>query len=210
MTRILPHVVGCPDVTAKEALLDTAIEFCEKTLIIRQTLDPLDTESDVLEYELFAPTNQEIVYPIQVWFKGQLLQPVAADLIKNVQAYATETISDFVPIKGAPAQYFWLSAGVLGLFPIPNKSELGAITVRAALKPTRTATQLDDVLFNSWADALVAGTLARLHMMKDQPWASADRALMRAREFRISIQRARVEASIGRVRTSLSVCMRGF
>lgn len=209
MSRILPHVAGCPDTVAQEALLDTAIEFCEKTLVVRQTLDPLDTVAGALEYPLDAPSQQTVILPISVWFKTRLLQPAAADNIRNVQAYSTEVV-DFTEVQGEPVQYFWTSNETIGLYPLPEETESSTLVVRAALKPTREATQLENVLFDDWLDVLVAGTLARLHFMKDQPWGSADRALIRSREFRAGVQRARMEGSIGRVRTSLSVRPRAF
>lgn len=211
LSRIMLHVAGCPNVTAEQALLDAAIEFCEKTLVIQQTLEPLYTEEGIAEYELTAPSNQSVViHPTQVWFKTQLLQPVAAAHIQNAQAYNTSN-PGFQNAEGYPRQYFWLSPGLIGLYPVPDTTEADALTVRAALKPSRTASQLEDVLYDNWLDPLVAGTLARLHMMKDQPWASADRALLAQREFRAGIQRARIESSTGRVRGSVSVNLRrGF
>lgn len=206
MSRILPHVAGCPDITAQEALLDTAIDFCEKTLIVQQTLDTIDTVVDTIEYELTAPRHQAVVLPVAVWFKTTLLEPVPVQAIRNVQAY-TNTGE---PMEGPPRQYFWTAANTIGLYPIPDAAETAALVVRAALKPTRSATQLEDVLYEDWIDTLAHGTLARLHMMKDQPWASADRALLHGREYRAGTQRARIEQSTGRIRTTLSVRMRSF
>lgn len=210
LTRVMPHVIGCPDVTAQQALLDTAIEFCEKTLILRQTLDPFDTEANTLEYELLSISNQELVtYPVQVWFKGTLLQPASADMIAAVQAYRTDTPGINL-VTGDPTQYFWTAQRTLGLYPVPSTSETGVLTARVAVRPTRSATSLNDILYEDWVEALAAGTLARLHMTKDQPWASADRALIQHRYFKECIQRARAEAMGGRVRGSTSVRMRSF
>lgn len=209
LSRILPHVTACPEVVAKEALLDTAIEFCEKTLVVRQTLDPLSTDEGVLEYEVFPPAGEAVICPLQVWFKSRYLEPVAADLIRSVQAYNID-VPDVTAISATPTQYFWTAPSTIGLYPVPDTSEVSTLTVRAALKPTRSATTLEDVLYDNWIDVIVAGTLARLHMMKDQPWASADRALVQAQKFRAGTQRARIEGTVGRVRGSLSVRMRGF
>lgn len=206
MSRILPHVAGCPDVVAQEALVDTAIEFCEKTLVVQQTLDPVSTQAGIIEYSLDAPTNEMVVAPVSAWYKTTLLQPVSAQEIRNVQAYSVA----FSPQENSPTYYFWTAPGTVGLYPIPSTSEPSVITVRAALKPTRDATTLEDVLYDDWIDTLVAGTLARLHMMKDTNWASADRALIHSREFRVGVQRARIESSMGRIRTSVSVRLRGF
>jgi hypothetical protein len=209
MSRILPHVPACPDVVAQEALLDAAIEFCEKTLVVRQTLSVLGTTANTMEYTLSAPAGEAVVAPIQAWFKGRLLEPVAADLIGNVQAFNTSPVEVTVT-KAGPTHFYWTAPSKIGLYPVPDDTEASTLTVRAALKPTRTATQLEDVLYDDWIDALMAGALSRLHAMKDQPWASADRSLIRAREFRNSVQRARAEGTTGRVRASLYVRQRGF
>jgi hypothetical protein len=209
MSRILPHVSGCPDVLAQEALLDTAIEFCEKTLVVQQTLDPLPTVSGEVEYTLEAPAHQAVVMPVAAWFNTTMLKPVAANEVRNVQAY-TNFVSGFELAEGDPTHYFWVAPGSVGMYPIPDATTDGTITVRAALKPTRTATQLEDVLFDDWIDPLVSGTLARLHASKDQIWSSADRSLLRSREFRAGVQRARIEQSMGRIRTTLRVQLRGF
>lgn len=210
LTRILPHVAGCPEITAQEALVDTAIEFCEKTLVLRQTLDQFSSEAGELEYELYPVNTQEtVVCPVQVWFKTTLLEPISADLVANVQAFRTDTPGTTL-LEGAPRQYFWTAERTLGLYPVPDTDEDGTVTVRAAMRPKRDATALNTVLYDDWIEAMAAGTLARLHSMKDQPWASSDRAVIQRRYFRECLQRARVEGSSGRVRGSLSVRMRSF
>lgn len=209
MSRILPHVTGCPDVLAEEALLDTAIEFCEKTLIIQKTLDPMSARRGASEYELDAPSDQEVILPVSVWFKTRKLVAVPADNVWNVQAFNLR-VPGTDAVEGEPTAYFWVANRTIGVYPVPEETHSAAITVRAALKPKRTATQLEDALFDDWIDPMVTGTLARLHAMKDQAWSSADRALLRSREFRASVQRARMEGSVGRVRGNLSVRMRSF
>lgn len=209
MSRILPHVAGCPDVVAEEALVDTAIEFCEKTLVVQQSLYPMDTVAGVLEYEFVPPRYQMVIMPVGVWFKTQKLEAVPADAIRSVQAYNIN-VPGHTELEGDPRQYFWTAANTIGVYPVPKETVAASLTVRVALKPTRSATQLENVLFDDWVDVLVAGTLARLHAMKDQTWASSERGLLRGREFRAGLQRARMESSVGRVRASLSVRMRGF
>jgi hypothetical protein len=204
MTRILPHVAGCPDVTAQEALVDTAIEFCEKTQIVQQTLAPISTVINTLSYTVTGPTDQVVAMPVGVWFKTVPLEPVPVHEIENVQAFNPD-LPDTDLFTGIPICFVWTAPATIALYPIPDESEADVVTVRASLKPSRTATTLADVLFDDWCDALVHGTLARLHMFKDQPWASADRALLHAREFRGYVQRARIEQSKGRVRTSMRV-----
>jgi hypothetical protein len=210
MSRILPHVSGCPDVLAEEALLDTAIEFCEKTLVVQKTLPPVSTLPEQINYTLTPPTHQAVLLVLAAWFKGALMEPVASQEVLNVQGYTTTVPGYEHLFRGDPTQYYWTAPNTLCVFPIPDDTDSDSILVRVATKPSRSATQLEDVLFDDWVDALVAGTLARLHATKDQAWSSSDRSLLRSREFRLAVQRARMEGATGRVRTTLSVKMRRF
>jgi hypothetical protein len=210
MSRIIPHVSGCPDVLAHEALVDTAIEFCEKTLIIQRTLPPISTIPDTINYTLTPPTEQLVHMVLSAWFKGALMEPVASQEVLNIQGFTTTVTGYEHLFRGDPTQYYWTAPSTLCVFPIPDETDADSILVRAATKPARSATQLEDALFNDWAEALAAGTLARLHATKDQAWSSADRALQRSREFRQFVQRARIEGATGRARTTLHVKLRSF
>ena len=206
---VLPYVMGCPKATVRRALVDAAIEFCETTQLVQQTLDVADTEQGNVECALFPPRYQAVAMPLKVWFKGNLLSPAADAHVQAVQTYNAEPVGVEIT-TGDPREYFALGANKLGLYPVPESTEAGTITVRAALKPTRSATQLEDVLFEDWAEVIAAGALMRLHQTAGQPWSDAVQAVARERAFRVGMNRARIEASRGRTRGELRVTPRAF
>ena len=42
-SRVLPYVVGCSEPMARQAVLDSAIKFCDQSNVIRQTVDAFST-----------------------------------------------------------------------------------------------------------------------------------------------------------------------
>jgi hypothetical protein len=204
---VLPYAMGCPEVSAQRALVDSAIEFCEKSLLVRATLTPVSLVAGTYTYTPAVPTHEAMVMPVGVWFKGAELAPVAADAIRNPQAFAS-SIPDVTAETGDPREFFALTAGQLGLYPIPDTTESGVLLVRAALRPTRAATELEDVLFNDWVEAIAAGAMSRLMRSHGQPFTDPVEGARRAMEFYQAINRARIEGSRGRVRADLAVRMR--
>jgi hypothetical protein len=57
-------------------------------------------------------------------------------------------------------------------------------------QPTIAATEVGDVLLNTWADEVSAGCKARLMAMLGKPWANAAMAQMYAADYERGVQRA--------------------
>ena len=186
LSRLLPQVPGCSEPLAYQSLVDSAIEFCEKSLILRQDLDAFFSVDGRRVYDLDPPTaNHAIARVISVTADGRQLTglfeedypSLGADTGRPLAFYTTRIDNEFV----------------LNLYPVPD--ERLRVVVHAALKPTRGTTQVDDDLYNNWADAIMDGV----------NYASA-----MASSAREKTARARIEAYHGRVRGGTSVKMRPF
>lgn len=74
-TEIAPRVAlmapSCPQPVIMRAVEDAAIEFCTRTWIYREILDPVPITADVQEYEIDAPSNKsEIIGLLSVTKDG--------------------------------------------------------------------------------------------------------------------------------------------
>lgn len=205
LPRLLPSVPGCPDPTARQALLDSAIEFCEETALVRITTDP-QVAAGVSVYEVEVPLGQKVAITQRAWYGRQELMPAMSSMVSNVDAYT------FVPSdpNQVPHSFLESAPGEITLFPAPGVLATGQVTFRAATKPSRSATSVADVLYEDWAEAIVAGALKRLHAIPDTPYFSDNHAIRRAAEFQLGINRARAEAQRGRVRGSITTAPRRF
>ena len=201
-SRVLPHVLGCPEPTAEQAVLDAAIDFCERTLVVQHDLAPVSLVRGRADYALTPPVSTEVAQVMSAWINGNRLHPVARKHYGQKSSY-----------EGIPASFVSLvraeTAG-LQLLPTPNEDLADALVVRVALRPTRSAVELPDVLLNEWADAVVAGALYRLHDVPAQPYTNEAKALSYMQRFYLHCTRAKAEANRGRVVSSMSVNMRSF
>lgn len=201
-SRILPHVIGCPEPLAQQAVVDAAIEFCEATLICAVDLDPIDVQRGVNQYELDLPSQTALSQILSVVYDGFCLSPVPSSRVVETRTY-----------EGHPTYYYTRDVDevlVLTLYPTPNKNISAGLRVRVATRPTRTATQVHSVLFNDWSDAIVDLALARLMDIPGQSFTNESKAVLHRQKAKTRITEARLEALRGRTMSSMSVSMRRF
>lgn len=206
---VMPFARSCPQEVAEQAILDAAIDFCEQTGVLQRTLDPLDVGAGVMEYELLLPTKQELVQVKRAWFKGSELTPVAVEAVGIPQAWRDD-VPGVTPQAGDPQAFYSSSRNSIAVYPRPRIAEEGVLTVRAATKPSRSATQLEDELFEDWVEAIAAGALMRLHAAPGTAYTDTTRSETRRTEFQVAVNKAKYRANFGRTRGELAVTMRPF
>jgi hypothetical protein len=200
--RILPYLPGCPEPLVDQVLLNSAIEFCEASLTLRQNLDVFRTVVGKVEYDLDPPTkNHDINRVMGVTLNGKELRPGMFEAIRND-----------LPTAAAIPRGFYTdrtdNTFTLRLSPPPDK--VYPVTVAVTLRPARTAVLLDDDLYNIWIDPVVSGAIARAMQIPNQQftdYARADQLLAEAARLTNS---SRIEGNYGLVRGSMRVRARPF
>ena len=66
------------------------------------------------------------------------------------------------------------------------------LTYRYSLRPTETAATLPDMVYNIYAEAIVAGAKAKLLALPDKAWTNDKLAMQHQAEFRNRINRAKI------------------
>ena len=200
--RILPYLPGCPEPMVDQVLLNSAIEFCEMSMTLRQNLDSFRTVVGKVEYDLDPPTkNHDINRVMGVTVDGRELSPGLFEAIRNDLPTAVAIPRGFYTDRTD-------NTFTLRLSPPPDK--VYPVTVSVTLRPSRTAVLLDDDLYNIWVDPIVSGAIARAMQIPDQPFTD----LARAQELLMSAAKqtnsSRIEGNYGLVRGSMRVRARSF
>ena len=211
LSRLLPHVMGCPDVTAKQALLDSCIEFCEETLLVQHTSPPQTATANVGTYTLTLPepTHQAVAMVQKMWFGTSLLSVAASNDVSNILALTSPAGTESAA-TGTPSVYYEISPGLVGIYPRPETTQASMISARLASKPLRTATQVDDILYTDWVETIVAGAIGRLCETAGQPYSNPSLAASGYAKFWRDVSKATNLAKRGRVVTSMYVTPRAF
>lgn len=177
-----------------QALVDSAIAFCEESLVQREVLDNLQTAVNINAYELDTPAQQQVARVISVSLDGQSLKSIPADM---KPAGSSQT--------GKPAGYYTRRNGSqleLVFVPTPDKSY--SLGVEVALRPNRSATQLEDDLYELWVEPIVAGAVARITAIPNQPFSDPHKSTSAYASALMGARRARNEGAYGRLRGSIT------
>jgi len=182
---VVLYVQGCADLMVRKELQRTFRDFCANTgalrLIVRKTL-----LKDVIEYNLTLPSACLIDSAYRV-MRGDCKLNAGED-------YALED-GDTVKIiiaEGATAS-------------IDDSSETKTyLDVYCILRPQVASEDCPTFFLTRYADAIVSGTLARLHLMSRRPWSDPTMANVEMGEYTNWKSRATVDAIAGHTAGGLS------
>lgn len=200
LPRILPYAPACSDPLAEQALLDAAIEFCERSLVLRQQLDPFQTTAGIVEYDIQPYSPQlDVARVLAVTLDNLPVNPLFADDV----GIPTVTSND--------PRWFYTQRDEqnqlqLCLSPVPGEAQTAAVLI--ALRPDKSATELADMLFHTWDEVLSYGALARILRVPGQSFTDGAAATYYLQRFNAGVTKARTEGGYGHVRGATRVAPR--
>ena len=188
----------------EQKLLDTCIDFCDLTSIVIVNLEPTRVRQGQAEYDIDVPPGTTTATLLDVWYGDAPITPVGPEWF-TLPSALNSTVGGQASTTGTPQFAGIVVSDVIRLYPIPDATEPSMLTVRVATRPLRTAAEVDDSLFENWAEAIVWGAAERLHGVPNQPYTNPSREVTAHGVYRSWVNRARIEATKGRVRSSAAV-----
>jgi len=176
---ITPHLSGCQVATIKLYLASTAADFFARTYLWREQINGITVSTGVVDYELDPDAG------------------LVEDIISVVYGEATLTRTDLRLIgaeklseTGEPRE-FWVQAdNNIRIFPIPQTGT--TLKIYAVLKPSRSGSGVEDWIYETWADAIVSGTISQLAKIPGKEWTDVAMAEMHKGLFEKAITNARI------------------
>jgi len=175
---ITPEVSGCPTASVDFALTHAATEFCDRTHLWREYLDPEETQEDEPEYKLIGSGVIAAV------------TDVAIDGCSLRHLHFNDVPPERVQDRGRPRGFLLVNDDTIRLFPVPDAEYL--FTAQVVLKPSKTARGVEDFLYESYADILIDGALYRLRRIPDKEWTNLQLAELNRLNFERGLAKARV------------------
>lgn len=166
--------------------------LCERSRVWRTNFQ-LDTIADQASYDVsgyFSP-SLELVDIISMKPVGGG-EPVRA----KTQAWLDENVTSWRSETSSVAKYFVMeSNNTIRLVSTPAETATDAYYVRAAIKPTINATDVDDLIHNKFSELLYHGAKAFLFMTPRKPWTDLQLAQYHQSMFELGIPEARAKAA---------------
>jgi hypothetical protein len=201
LPEILPQLPACSDLIAVNAVRNACIDFCTGSLFWNETLDPVTVTDTDFPYDLEAPSGARVVSVMSVAVDGKSISPVFLDALEKVTNWRTATAS-------APTAFCQPNPSQMFLY--PRLDVPVSMVVRAAFAPSRTATNVDSLVYNEYLEEIAAGAMGKLMKMPGQPWSNPETGVYYSDMFEKAITDAASRVNKSFSRSDVAVAMRAF
>lgn len=186
---VLPGLPYCPVALAVQKLRLAAREFFRMSWVWRADHEAIALVANQATYALTVPAGAEVRALCNVRLEGNRFDPVRREVLESQYGdWAAQTAEK-------PQRWFMADEATLLVWPKPTANLANAVTLRMILRPTLTASGIDDRLFNLYAEGIAHGAIAELQRMPDKPWTSFDSALIESGLFKRAWADAKIAAS---------------
>jgi len=157
-----PHlfvsVMGCSIPLADHEIRNAAIDFLTRTRAWCVWLDPITTVADVREYDFELPSNSDVVRVERATVGGN---PV------TVSSYRSSITNPATSASGSGELYTVDTK----TFVLTDSYSAGqSLEIQASLRPSRTATGIENFLFDQFYLNILEGAKARLLSLSGTPF----------------------------------------
>jgi hypothetical protein len=151
LTLFLPlirgRLPGCPDLILYDAVRDTSIEFCKRTLLLTETV-AVTVVAATTRYTL-APTTGQHWELVRLRRDETDLEPSSREGVLTLGLDQKE---------GPPGYYYLEGNTQLVLAPVPDAGE--TLSALVTVRPADNATTIPDVLWSDYREPIAAGARA--------------------------------------------------
>jgi hypothetical protein len=182
---VLPSVSGCPEPTLLHHLRQAAIEFCGRTLVWQQDLDPITSVAATDSYLLPMPADAKLV-------------KLLAFTIDGTEAFVvTPEKGRRLAVQASSRDVAWTDDRTnVRINPVPGADGLQYV-FKAALKPSQAAVAIPDEVGEHYARDIANGALAALLDLENVPWANPVKAATRRIDFEARMGRVAAQVAKG-------------
>lgn len=201
VTRLAPSVPGAPNVVVEQYVRDAAIEACERTLAWRYEQPKIRLTQGVHDYAYEPPDDAEVHAVITATVNGERITPMSLDQLHDIYPKWPYGGPDE---QATPRYITQLDVDNFAVAPIPD-STVYDFRMIVALKPLRTATEMDKTVLDDLENVIMHGALQHLLVLPDRTWSDRELASYHSKQFAFKLSERRARANLGAGRSSMRV-----
>jgi hypothetical protein len=211
--RLQPIVPGCPRPTIVQYIQEAAIRVCERTLAWRYQQHKFDLIPGTYVYTYNKPLDTQVHAVFGAIMNDSPLEVLTLDhALELYPAWADKYTAsgDIAQYGSEPRSVTQISPHQFAVLPLPDAQRTYTVRMFYALKPTRSATGMDEVLFDELEDVMMHGALQHLLLIPNTPWADRELAAYHAKQYLAQITERRARANLGNARGMMRARMQPF
>lgn len=163
---VLPELPGCPVPLVMAKAMEVLLDFCERSGVWVQALDPIDLRAGTAEYSLDAPFGSRVVSIESATCGTRPVHP-------KTRAELNRALPGWQSHEGSPIHFIFTPGQDLLVYPRPN-ADGQQLLLDVKLLPSAPLNMLPDAVMVRHTLAISAGVKARLMAMKDRSWSAPE------------------------------------
>ncbi len=190
-------VSNCPDVVIAKYVREAVIEWCERTMLVKADAEDIYLWAETAEYDITFSDDYDPVL-IDTAFLGD--ESSDDTVVYTTSERELNKISGWqrLTTSGSPTHVFLTQANKVRVYPIPDENIDDILLLSCVVKPTRDATEIDDIVYTDHVEDIRHGVLMRLLDMKGRPWYDPKGALDHKFRWSVSIGNGKRKAVQGK------------
>ena len=168
---VQPHVPGCPEIVVNTHLQEAAAEFIGRSELWRFDIESDFTSKNTSDYEIDVPNGAVLENILTLFVDGS-----AAKRVTDRHYQASNTTEN-----SAPSSFSIYQDNQIRFFPTPDRKY--TFEGVGVLKPSLSATGVEDFIFETHGRSIACGAIWRLAIIPGKEWSNPEVAMYYKSEF---------------------------
>jgi hypothetical protein len=187
---------------------DAAIRVCERALVWRYEQPAFSLTPGVYQYSFNKPDDTQVQAVLSATLNDTPLEILTLDNATKLYPKwpILSTTSTAIAENGTePRSLAQVDTYRYVVLPAPDAAVTYNLRMIYALKPSRSALEMDESVFNEYELPILHSALQNLLVMPKTEWADRELATYHAKQFVFTMGEARAQANLGVFRGTMSV-----
>lgn len=198
---VVPAAQLAPNTIIRREIVNACRDFCGRTMLWVEELDPIDVVADTAKYQL-TTTGAEIFGADRAKFNGKTIDPTSETALDEDESQEErETWRD--KTVAIPERFFVTIEKKIRLVYTPDAALTDGLVVWVNLIPLITAVTVPLFIWENFKDMIADGAKGRLKAIQDMPWSDMNMAVTWLQSFEAQMVKAQEKKHSGfqRVKT---------
>jgi hypothetical protein len=167
LAEMMQYCNGAPGIMLRIHLINSAIDLCNKALLLKKSPSPIQFEEEVHTYTMKYPQDRYRAIAIdEIKIEG------FGPLVRTTEREMDSEFANWRETDSSKPTRFWLTDGMntFRIWPTPKADIDIDVNIQSIVTYKRGQTEVDEFIFEKWHEIIQAGALAKVLMIPEATW----------------------------------------
>jgi hypothetical protein len=167
LAEMMQYCNGAPGIMLRIHLINSAIDLCNKALLLKKSPSSIQFEEEVHTYTMKYPQDRYRAIAVdEIKIEGY------GPLVRTTEREMDSEFANWRETDSSKPTRFWLTDDVntFRIWPTPKQDVDIDVNIQSIVTYRRGQTEVDEFIFEKWHEIIQAGALAKVLMIPEASW----------------------------------------